>query len=891
MLRLFRKNKKADETVAEKEGVAIPELAVPAYLLPPQYPSSVAEYNSVSSDSASGWGGIDRYDVMCRSLYQKAQEKHWLETIQDSTLPVVALRIKRLDTAIEYRCFPPLPQDRDYSQSFVGCVAHLNAEVAMMLSFPVVNILIDAQPEDAYDIQIAPDQRIQIVETMRDLLRARRYHYAAFVRRDNCLVIWADDVATVLNLGANLEQLMINAMWETDLVSLTRRKKLGNSVVPPTEPAVSEESTNIEDVNVDLEKNPIAPQRPIQLLQCISVMVAFLMIFTFSGLMLKAAAMEIKAIGGYYRIAVVVYIPVVACLAAFFVIVVSQIIFRIFGPVSQLHTNSISYSAIRSPRIPPNVPLPHVTIQCPVYKESIAGVINPTMQSLSKAITTYELQGGTANIFVNDDGMQIIPPEKAAERRKYYADHFIGWVARPADGVDGFKRKGRFKKASNMNYCLSVANRIEEILEAMHNESEKVWTDVEEAEAYSRAVEQIKQEDPTCWIDGDVRVGDLILIVDSDTRVPEDCLLDAASEFYGSPDLAILQHAAGVMMVVNNYWENLIAWFTRLVYTSIQYATASGDAAAFVGHNAFLRWSAIQEVSYIDPDDGRMKYWSESHVSEDFEISLKLRCLGFTIRYATYHNGEFQEGVSLTVYDEITRWQKYAYGCSELVFKPMRYWYNGMIFTPLFRKFLVTREIPFFCKFTIIAYIGTYYAIAGMLITFLANYFVTGWILDEVDHIYETSFQNFISAVVVFTVSPAAMALVQYRIKADTFWHALWDSLKWTVLLAIFFGGLSWHVSLALLSHMLSINMQWGATAKELEASNFFKELPKIIKGFKYMYIMLIILIIGMIMMAYVVPWEWQIGGFYSALPLGWAVVAHFLLPIALNPQLMTFTF
>lgn len=37
---------------------------------------------------------------------------------------------------------------------------------------------------------------------------------------------------------------------------------------------------------------------------------------------------------------------------------------------------------------------------------------------------------------------------------------------------------------------------------------------------------------------------------------------------------------------------------------------------------------------------------------------------GYTIRWASYANGEFEEGVSLTCDDEINRWQKYAWGCS-----------------------------------------------------------------------------------------------------------------------------------------------------------------------------------------------------------------------------------
>ena len=34
----------------------------------------------------------------------------------------------------------------------------------------------------------------------------------------------------------------------------------------------------------------------------------------------------------------------------------------------------------------------------------------------------------------------------------------------------------------------------------------------------------------------------------------------------------------------------------------------------------------------------------------------------FTLRWATYSLGGFKEGMSLTVVDELARWQKYAYG-------------------------------------------------------------------------------------------------------------------------------------------------------------------------------------------------------------------------------------
>lgn len=604
--------------------------------------------------------------------------------------------------------------------------------------------------------------------------------------------------------------------------------------------------------------------------------------------MVRIIAKEIKADHKFIRLIAILYIPVFIILCAFFCVAVAGTLTQLLGPVSQITQNSSTFSATREPRLSASkIQLPHITVQCPVYKESLEGVIDHTMQSILTAITTYELQGGSASIFVNDDGMQLVSEEESAARRAYYADNLIGWVARPPHGRNGFERRGRFKKASNMNYCLDISNRVEAKLELL--ERHEKWSDEEEEEAYDAALQEvIEEENGECLAGGDIRIGELILLIDSDTRVPEDCFIDAASESYYSPEVAILQQKSGVMMVVHNYWEELIAWFTRLIYFAIEYATAGGDFAAFVGHNAFLRWTAIQEVAYKDDTDGgRIKYWSEVHVSEDFEMSLKLQTRGYTVRLVSYNNDQFEEGVSLTVYDELTRWQKYAYGCNELMFYPCKYWLTGRFFTPLFWRFL-TSNIKFFRKFTIIAYIGSYYAIAASLI--LST--VIGWFEFEVDQLYLSSFNNFLSLIVVFSgAAPLANALVRYRTRKTSFCNALGQNALFGFMMTIFLGGLSWHLSLALLSHMFGFNMQWGATAKELESSNFFKEFPKIMRGFKYMYATLFVMIVGMIVLAYEVPWNWRITGFYCTLPLGWAISSHFLSPIVLNPQLMTFAF
>lgn len=208
-----------------------------------------------------------------------------------------------------------------------------------------------------------------------------------------------------------------------------------------------------------------------------------------------------------------------------------------------------------------------------------------------------------------------------------------------------------------MNYALRLSVRVEELLTRVDRHAD--WSQSEENVAYKSALQSAMAErENEAWADGNIRIGDYILLIDSDTRVPSDCLLEAVSEMEQSPQVAILQYASGVMNVTNNFFENGITFFTNMIYTMIRFAVAGGDVAPFVGHNAILRWSAIQEVAYTCPLDKWEKYWSESTVSEDFDMSLRLQSEGYYVRLGSYKGEGYKEGVSLTVYDELARWEK-----------------------------------------------------------------------------------------------------------------------------------------------------------------------------------------------------------------------------------------
>jgi hypothetical protein len=92
---------------------------------------------------------------------------------------------------------------------------------------------------------------------------------------------------------------------------------------------------------------------------------------------------------------------------------------------------------------------------------------------------------------------------------------------------DGFIRKGQFKKASNMNYCLDFSIRVEdEFLRLMAARAQEKGCDAEELtledekELNEEAMKTIIESDEGRTLAaGNVRIGEIILLIDSETRV------------------------------------------------------------------------------------------------------------------------------------------------------------------------------------------------------------------------------------------------------------------------------------------------------------------------------------------------------------------------------------
>ena len=780
-------------------------------------------------------------------------------------------------------------------------------------------------------------------------VNARKDGLTFLCKKERVLLLCAEDSSDLLQRGGDLEDMIIAYLWgnqdskstksrhqsrthsrrssfdqsrDFQIERLRNSRALSTQLLPYLPQSALKNTAVVEKLNIiqtavereelgekvfDLEKEgQEAPKRKMLLNHALIVGASLVLVVVVEMACIAQMIREMKLDGQMIRFALVAVVPLFATFSVFFMIVICGSLWQIFGPLSTLKENSKYYSAVApKPGRYPDLELPHITIQMPVYKEGLTGVIMPTISSCMTAIRCYEQQGGTASLFVNDDGMQLVGPELAKARAAYYELNNIGWCSRPphkvrkkakkgeaqpADDGTYFVRKGKFKKASNMNYCMDFSLRVEdEYLESIKRVcqergcNEEAIDAEEEYQIYEQARDRIIEGDEgRTMAAGDVRLGSIILIIDSDTRVPEDSLIFGALEMHESPELALLQHASGIMQVVHNAFENGITYFTDLIYNSIQFAVGNGDCAPFVGHNTFIRWSALQAISWYDEEDKCTKFWSDNHVSEDFDVSLRLQMENFVVRLAAYHDGGFKEGVSLTVYDELARWEKYAYGCNELVFHPLYKWpYKGP-FTPLFRKFVFSNIKPT-SKITIFAYIGTYYAVASAIPLSLVNYFIVGWFDNAIDQFYLTSWKVFVGMAVVFNLlSPLGYAMLRHRMGKRTFFLSLWDTAKWTPMFLLFFGGVSFHLMKAILCHFLSIEMEWTTTAKEFNGG-FRVGLDRIVRDFKWMYLVIFITVGGLVYLADFAPYGWTIKDFSAIVPLANQIGCHALLPFALG--------
>ena len=78
----------------------------------------------------------------------------------------------------------------------------------------VVKVIMNNIPNNIFDVPLRDDSRIQILESLEDLPRARKHQYAAFIRDECSLLVWADTAARVIDDAMDIEKKIIELIWD-----------------------------------------------------------------------------------------------------------------------------------------------------------------------------------------------------------------------------------------------------------------------------------------------------------------------------------------------------------------------------------------------------------------------------------------------------------------------------------------------------------------------------------------------------------------------------------------------------------------------------------------------------------------------------------------------------
>jgi len=647
-------------------------------------------------------------------------------------------------------------------------------------------------------------------------------------------------------------------------------------------------------------------------------------------------------------------------------------IFKCFIPAKCFKENSKYFSIVPEKKNPEDEWL-SVTIQIPVYKEGLDDVLGPTLDSCIRARDHYQRHtGASCNIVVCDDGMMSFLRDNfsAAEmlweninetkgrlpikpllkrvpraarrhlaglrskniievfhRMLYYYHHDIGFCARHT-----LDRRGKFKKASNLNTHLKLVFGAQQVMDASAEISfEDACHEVAHNEDGSRDV----------MYGGNVNIGDLMVLNDADARMQPPVIYKTVPEFTNDKKLGFTQHATKTMdeQRGESYYLRLLETYTDALYQGhFLLSSIMGCHPPLVGHSVFLRTAAIRQcgrmrmlrraqhwlsniglpflgvdqVGFVNlQEESRTEFWSETHVSEDFELMIHLYNIGYTGRYVAFPDCEFQEGVTRTFDEEAGRHRKFSLGAHELMFNPIQDWLGHGVFTQLFKNFL-TCDIPSYYKIFLTAYLQSYTSGGVYILVFLISAIIRFVDFREIETLWAFSpaaiiiFNVFVYYVVGYTTFLIALCRMhkhnkdiffpEYRVRSKLYLvfrqlrHTMWFQLQFYTVMGNYFflGGLD---------HLMSNPRICGATNKDaLTITRWvaFKDVAHFNSGSWFIALVMACVSVGIIWQDLDYTYDYEslfagdlipsLGALLYAVPTICMSLMAFLVPLFLNP-------
>ncbi|KAJ1022600.1 hypothetical protein NDA16_003589 [Ustilago loliicola] len=402
-------------------------------------------------------------------------------------------------------------------------IKKLRCEAAIIVSSEIIDAALSTLRPGQTELVLTPQQRVQVVKNLDSLWSCRKGQGAAFIQAEAIMVVWTEDGKDLMDVALSFQNSVLDyfeslrsgdytksllehsssknsiygsghsrtnstassaASSVTRLPSLASHSNLGHGKVnefkigmrrsPPSQSShwnekqeFSEKSQADMDEAIEAGVVPelATAKRPIYHLAPFLTGLSLGLNLLFAGIFMRRIIVTAITLNNYVYLVALLAIPFTMMLTQSFTDNIFGCIAQILLPYGNMKKNSLYYSGEKPVPLPIDVELPSITIQVPVYKESLEGVIAPTILDMKRAMKKYELQGGKANILVCEDGMQLIDEEEQQKRKEFYATQGCGWVSRPGHGRNGFVRAGRFKKAFNLNFVLDFSFDVQQLLD------------------------------------------------------------------------------------------------------------------------------------------------------------------------------------------------------------------------------------------------------------------------------------------------------------------------------------------------------------------------------------------------------------------------------------------
>ncbi len=459
---------------------------------------------------------------------------------------------------------------------------------------------------------------------------------------------------------------------------------------------------------------------------------------------------------------------------------------------------------------------PSVTIQIPIFRENFEEAIRPTLDAAYEAARRYHEQtGARCNVLISEDGLlyfakndleaalaeaQRTPSAELTDDQKqllvrmaYYESHDVAFVARPypQPGVPGTERAGRFRKASNLNYSLRLADRLDG------------GAPVSEAHAHFRDAVPEHVYQLGRW-QGDVRVGEFIVQLDKDSVMPSEVIRATIPEFLADPTLAYTQHAS-YPTNEDRYFSVVIGWFTRLLYDLGIRAKAliPGTFTPLMGHNIFLRRADLFRVGA----------WYEHSVCEDLELALRLHETGSHGKFIAYPGLDFGEAVTRVYTEELEKFRRYAFGAAEAILNPISEWETRGIIKKSWKRFCNSEHVHWYQVLDLVQFFFSLINLASLVPAAIA----TGL---GILHPYRALSYMIMSLLIFGLVPLPAVFMLRRRgalasMPAGRAWSTRFGSLKAVaaqLALSYTFIGVSLAVTRGALAHLFNRAIVFGET-------------------------------------------------------------------------------